>query len=254
MRLPPPARRYSPISVMASTFETVSRPNSCSMAAKSSRSNSKTSLPLMMAGELNFTVYPLLVRPVICELHINSEILLLQQGNDFLQSVAIFPAHPDQISLNRRLDFLLRVLDKLHNFAGFLNGNSLLHGDALFGHASRRRLDRSVGEAFQRHSAFHQLLLKYVVHCLQLVFVNRVQDDRVFAFQFDIRFRIFQIEPSMDFLQRLLDSVADLLQIDFAYDIESVFWHLKMVSLIAFSHSGYGLVIELYGFAPCFSR
>ena len=28
MRLPPPARRYSPISVMAPTSETVSRPNS----------------------------------------------------------------------------------------------------------------------------------------------------------------------------------------------------------------------------------
>ena len=52
MRLPPPPRRYSPISVMASTPETVSRPNSRSMAERSSRSISKISFPLMVAGVL----------------------------------------------------------------------------------------------------------------------------------------------------------------------------------------------------------
>ena len=47
MRLPPPARRYSPISVMEATFETVSCPNCSSMATMSSRSRSKISFPLM---------------------------------------------------------------------------------------------------------------------------------------------------------------------------------------------------------------
>ena len=56
MRLPPPPRRYSPISVMASTPETVSRPNSRSMAARSSRSSSKNSFPLMVAGVLKADV------------------------------------------------------------------------------------------------------------------------------------------------------------------------------------------------------
>src|SRR6266568_2538485 len=52
MRLPPPPRRYSPISVMAVTPETVSRPNSRSMAARSSRRSSKTSRPLVRVDVL----------------------------------------------------------------------------------------------------------------------------------------------------------------------------------------------------------
>ena len=53
MRLPPPLRRYSPISVIAWTPETVSRPNSTSNATRSSRSRSNTSFPLIVAGALN---------------------------------------------------------------------------------------------------------------------------------------------------------------------------------------------------------
>src|SRR6266853_1628904 len=138
IRFPPPPRRYSPISVIAVTFETVSRPNSRSMAARSSRRSSKTSRPLV-AGivliyfsprrhggtekiNLNKTfsapavstrtrtnlvlpsVSPCLrgelVCPVIRKLHINSEILLLQQSDDFLQRVAILPADPHEVSLD----------------------------------------------------------------------------------------------------------------------------------------------------------
>src|SRR6266536_2228336 len=114
MRLPPPSRKYSPISVMAVTPETVSRPNSRSMAARSSRRSSKTSRPLVavvlisnfhhgdtelrrrqlitqshpagVAFEIKATQVarssPCLrgesVGPVIRKLHINSKILLPQ--------------------------------------------------------------------------------------------------------------------------------------------------------------------------------
>ncbi len=50
---PPPSRRYSPISVMAETSETVSRPNSASIASRSSCRSSKISFPLMAVGVLN---------------------------------------------------------------------------------------------------------------------------------------------------------------------------------------------------------
>src|SRR4029077_19610574 len=114
MRLPPPARRCSPISVMARTLETVSRPNSRSMAARSSRSSSKTSLADVVAGELNL---PLLVIPVISELHVDAEIPPAQERNHFLQRVAIFAAYAHCIALDRSLNFLFRILDCFHNFA-----------------------------------------------------------------------------------------------------------------------------------------
>src|SRR5579863_2788470 len=114
IRLPPPARRYSPISVIASTPETVSRPNSRSIAERSARSSSKISFPLM-AGD----VLTRLVASVIGELHINAEIPLLQQGNDFLQCIAILAAYPYQVALDRRIYLFLAVLDGLHNVGLF---------------------------------------------------------------------------------------------------------------------------------------
>src|SRR6266581_2655043 len=138
MRLPPPARRYSPISVMARTFETVSRPNSRSMAARSSRSRSKISFPVVAVSKVNS------VSPVIRELHINAEIAGTHQRNNFLQNVAIFAAHPHQIALNGSLHLLLGIFNQLHDFARLLNGNPLLHRDALAHGAAGRRLQRRV--------------------------------------------------------------------------------------------------------------
>ena len=62
MRLPPPSRRYSAISVMVLTFEAASRPNSCSIATRSSRSRSKTSLAVAIANVLKFLRFLLSVR------------------------------------------------------------------------------------------------------------------------------------------------------------------------------------------------
>ena len=52
MRLPPPAIRYSAISVMTATSEADWLENSCSIAARSSRSRSKTSFAVAMESVL----------------------------------------------------------------------------------------------------------------------------------------------------------------------------------------------------------
>src|SRR6266566_1341423 len=44
---------------------------------------------------------------VVRELHVDSEILLAQHSDHFLECVAIFTAHPHQISLDRGLHFFL---------------------------------------------------------------------------------------------------------------------------------------------------
>src|ERR1700687_1476023 len=140
MRLPPPLRRYSPISVIASTPETVSRPNSRSMAERSPRSNSKISFPLMAARVLNWFVPKseastaesrILVCSVVRKLRIDAKILPTEERDDFLQRVPIFPAHPYQVSLNRSVHFLLGILDDLHDLARLFDGDALLHRNLL---------------------------------------------------------------------------------------------------------------------------
>ena len=44
-----------------------------------------------------------------------------QQVHHFLQGVAILAGNAHQVALDRRLHFLLAVLDHLHDFAGFLD-------------------------------------------------------------------------------------------------------------------------------------
>src|SRR5215469_777703 len=163
MRLPPPARRYSPISVIARTLEMVSRPNSSSSATRSSRSRSNTSLPLMVAGALKIVLALLTtesrrrngflctsgvkssVRSVVYELQIDSEIVPSQQLDHFLQGVAILAADPNQIALDRCLRFFLRVLYQLHNVSRLFNCNPLLQGGPALRGSTGCRFDRSIG-------------------------------------------------------------------------------------------------------------
>src|ERR1700683_866143 len=149
MRFPPPPRRYSPVAVIAPPPETVSRPNSRSIAAKSSRSISKNSFPVMAAGMLMASSLwrRLSVGPVVRKLRINPKVLLLEQGNDGLQRVPILAAHAHQIPLNRGLSLVLRVLDHLDNLARFFDRDALLHGDALFCRSSGRGFDRPIGQS-----------------------------------------------------------------------------------------------------------
>src|SRR5581483_4977110 len=47
--------------------------------------------------------------------------------------------------------------------------------------------------------------------------------------ELDLGFGIFKIEARVDLFQRLLNGVADLLQIDFADDVEGIFGHKTVV-------------------------
>ena len=95
-------------------------------SARSSRSRSKTSFPLTMAGALNdgalvvlFFAFSaavlsvlrveglLLVRPVIRKLQVDPKVVLPQHCDHFLQRVAVLAADPNQISLDRSLRLLL---------------------------------------------------------------------------------------------------------------------------------------------------
>ena len=124
MRLPPPSRRYSAISVMVLTPEAASRPNSCSIATRSSRSRSKTSLAVAIASvlkALRFSVLSQCSLPLTCkcariavrsigavvgELQIHAQIFAAQQGDDRLQLVAVLARYSDSIALDAGLRLL----------------------------------------------------------------------------------------------------------------------------------------------------
>ena len=89
-----------------------------------------------------------LVRAIVRKLQIDSEIVSLEERNGFLQGIAVFAADADQISLNRGLRFLFRVLHQLYDLEGFLDDDPLLHGDFALGRSSGGGFDRAVGQAF----------------------------------------------------------------------------------------------------------
>src|SRR4051812_48064338 len=101
---------------MAPTFETVSRPNSRSMAERSSRRRSNISFALMAGGleRRSFIISSALIRSVISELHVDTKIAALHQRDDLLQRVAVFAGHPHGVPLDRGLHLFLGILDCFH--------------------------------------------------------------------------------------------------------------------------------------------
>src|SRR6185437_13423807 len=108
---------------------------------------------------------------VVGELHVDAEVVLFEQMDDFLQRVAIFSGYAHQDALDRRLHLLLAFLDRFHDFTRLLDRDSLLKRDLLPHARTRSRLNHSVFESLQRHLPLHQLLLKNLVHGLQLELV-----------------------------------------------------------------------------------
>ena len=149
----------------------------------------------------------------------------LTMRDDFLQRIAILAAYPHYIALDRGLRFFLRILDQLHDLPRLFDRDPLLNADLLFHRASGGRLQRPVGQSFQGHAAFDQLLLEDVVHRLHLEFIGGVQQDRVGALHRDLGLRVLQIEARADFFHRLLNGVGNLRKVDFADDIETVIGH-----------------------------
>src|SRR5208337_2994038 len=160
------------------------------------------------------------VGTVIRKLHVNAEIVLPQHRNDVLQCIAIFAADANYITLNGSLDLLLGILNELDDVARLFDRNALLHGDALAHGRTRRLFDGAIGERLQRNAALYQLALQDIVDRLQLVVVSRGEHERLFAVHLDVGLRVLQVVTGVNFLQRLLDGVGNLLQVHFTDNVE----------------------------------
>ncbi len=116
--------------------------------------------------------------------------------------------------------FFFEFLMSLTISRAFSIGNALLHGDALAHGRTRGRLDGPVGQGLQRHAALHQLALQDVVDGLQLELVGGGEHQRFLLVHLDVGLRVLQVVAGMDFLQRLLDGVGNLLQVDLTDYVE----------------------------------
>src|SRR6267142_595258 len=101
----------------------------------------------------------------------NAKVLFLQLGDDFLECIAVAAGNPNYVSLNGRLDFDLRVLDKLHDFFRLFLRNALLYLSSLPYRTTRSRFDSAVVQSFQWNAAANKFLLKDIIHIPQLGFI-----------------------------------------------------------------------------------
>jgi hypothetical protein len=85
--------------------------------------------------------------------------------------------------LNRRLDFLLAVLDDLNDFPRLLDGDALLERDLLAHARSRGGGHGSVDQSFERDLAFDQFLLQDLDHGLELELVGASEQPACFLFR-----------------------------------------------------------------------
>src|SRR5439155_10698269 len=136
-----------------------------------------------------------------------------------LEGVAIASRYSHHITLNRSLNFGLRILDVLDDLLGLLLRNSLLNLGALTDGAAGSRLRFSITKGFQRHAAAHQFLLQNLVHIAQfgLVFGRKHQ---FFFLERYSRAAALEVKTLADFLHRLVERVRDFSAINLRDDIE----------------------------------
>ena len=104
-----------------------------------------------------------------------------------------------------------------------------------------RRLQLAVGQVLQRDAALDQLLAENLLDRLQLVLAVGGQLNLLVALQLDLGVGVLQVEALANLLQRLVDGVADLLNVHLADNVERIFLGHAFV-----------LVLEAWkGLLPC---
>src|SRR6267142_814691 len=159
--------------------------------------------------------------PVVRELDRDSEVLVPQQRDDFLEVVAVLARDADLVGLDRRLHLDLRVLDDPDDLLGLLDRNPLLERDLLAERAARRLLHLAVGERLERHPTLVETRLEDVHDRLELHVVGR-QDGEVGLLERDLTLRALEIVARLDLPPRLVERIRDLLHLDLARDVERV--------------------------------
>src|SRR5262249_19135098 len=102
--------------------------------------------------------------------------------------VPALAADPHEITLNRRLNLDLAVLDLLHDLSAFFDGYAGLNRNLLPRCSAGGRRDRSIRKVFQRNFTFVELLLKNIDNSLELEIIDALNDKLfVLLIKLDLR-------------------------------------------------------------------
>ena len=96
--------------------------------------------------------------------------------------------------------------------------------------ALRRLLDLLGVERLERDLAAHELLLEHLVERLQAV-LGRRGEHELFVAELDVRVGVLEVEPRRGLAVRLVDGVADLLEVELGDDVEGR--HARIVDAAA---------------------
>ena len=168
------------------------------------------------------------LRAVVRELERDAEVVCLDGRDGLLQVVLALAEHADLVALDLRLDLDPARLHELRDLLGLLLGDAGHDRDRLAHVALRGGVDLAFGERLQRHVALHDLLFQDLERGLEPVLGRRPQLDRRVILG-DAGLGVFEVEPLRDLALRLVDGVADLLQVHLGDDVEGglVFRHAR---------------------------
>src|SRR5262249_45711543 len=123
-----------------------------------------------------------------------------------------------------------RLPDELRDLLGLLVGDPGHEGYRLSDRALRGRFDGARLKRLQRDLAPDGLLLEDLVGRLQAILGRRVHLDLVFG-EAERRVGVLEVEALVDLAGRLVDGVADLLQIHLGHDVETGLCHGRRIAV-----------------------
>jgi hypothetical protein len=159
--------------------------------------------------------------PVIRKLDREMEALCFQDLDGGLEIVLAFAGNADGIALDLRLHLHLLLLNQLGDDFGLLRLQSGFNLDHLAKAGISCGFHFLVIEGFHGNAALYHLLVQRFGEGAELHVVRSVKRDRFFLrIPVDRGVRSFEIVSLVDLLTGLINSVIDLLLIDFGNDIE----------------------------------
>src|SRR5262249_50175969 len=135
--------------------------------------------------------------------------------------VALLARDAELVALDLVLDTLqAQTLQELADVAPLLRADADVERDRLAHRSLRRFLDLAVTERLQRNAALHELLLEHLCERLESLLALGVELDRL-VLELDRAVGSLEVESRRDLARRLIDSVAELLEIDLGDDVEA---------------------------------
>ncbi len=134
---------------------------------------------------------------------------LFDEGDGFLQIVAVFATDAHGVALDTSLHLQFAVLEVFHDLLGQFDLNARLHLTTALDLVAADLFDLVANfHAFDVHTALGEPAVEDVLHLVQLKLIVRPHCEFQLGL-FNARIRTFEVETRTDFFVRLLDGILD---------------------------------------------